>query len=163
MSAPNNPSAKDDCTLLVVAQYDPAACRLNRTIAVSHQEVEGLASEVQQVLRSNGWDEEASRAAQLLVMEHGVNVVDHAGTPPGSRMTLQLRLSERQAFILFRDFGKEWNLPAKLDSALHYETDSDRGRGLRIIHTIAKHIDNARQNCENVTHYIVSRFFECSP
>ena len=154
---------RDDCTLVVVTQHDPAEYLLNRSIAVSHQEVAGLASEVHQILCGKGWPEETARAVQLLVMEHGVNVVDHAHAQSDSRMTLQLRLSDRQAFLLFRDFGREWNFQAKFDSSLQQETDSFRGRGLHIIRTIAKHIDIVRHNRENVTRYVVSGLFNVNP
>ncbi len=148
---------------MVVAQYGPAEYLLNRSIAVSRQEVAGLASEAQQALLKKGWPEAAASAVQLLVMEHGVNIVDHAHTQPDSRITLQLRLSDRQAYLLFRDFGREWNFQAKLDASQHREIDSFRGRGLHIIRTIAKHIDMVRYNRENIVRYVVSRFFEVSP
>jgi anti-sigma regulatory factor (Ser/Thr protein kinase) len=151
---------RDDCTLMVVAQYDPAQYTLNRSLAISAQEVVALASEVHQVLCEKGWTEEVARAVQLLVAEHGMNIVDHAHAQPDSQLTFQLRLSERQAFLLFRDYGREWNFQNKLQSALHQEVDSPRGRGLQIIRTIAKHIDFVRYNRENSTHYVVSRFFE---
>jgi sigma-B regulation protein RsbU (phosphoserine phosphatase) len=154
---------RDDCTLVVVTQYDAAEYLLNRSIAVSHQEVAGLASEVHQVLCNKGWSEETARAVQLLVMEHGVNIVDHAGAQPDSRMILQLRLSDRQAFLLFRDFGREWNYQARLDSELRYNEESYRGRGISIIRTIAKHIDIVRYNRENIVQYVVSRFFQVPP
>jgi anti-sigma regulatory factor (Ser/Thr protein kinase) len=154
---------RDDCTLVVVTQYDPAEHLLNRSIVVSHQEVAGLASEVHQVLCDKGWSEETARAVQLLVMEHGVNVVDHAHAQPDSRMTLQLRLSDRQAFLLFRDFGREWNYQVRLDSELRYNEESYRGRGISIIRTIAKHIDIVRHNRENIVQYVVSRSFQVTP
>ncbi|MEI8205471.1 MAG: response regulator [Kiritimatiellales bacterium] len=154
---------QDDCTLMVVAQHGPAAYRMKRSIALSHQEAADLAAEVLQVLQEEGWPEEASRAVQLLVMEHGANVVDHAAAPPGSRITFSLRLSDQKASLLFRDFGLEWDFQTRLASSLNQKTDSCRGRGLRIIRTLAKHIDNKRQNHENITQYIVSRFFEVSP
>lgn len=154
---------QDDCTLMVVAQHDPAAYRMKRSIALSHQEAADLAAEVQQVLQDEGWPEEASKAVQLLVMEHGANVVDHSAAPPGSRITFSLRLSDRKASLLFRDFGLEWDFQTRLASSRNQEIDSCRGRGLRIIRTLAKHIDNKRQNRENITQYVVSRFFEVSP
>jgi anti-sigma regulatory factor (Ser/Thr protein kinase) len=155
--------SQDDCTLVVVEQYDPAACSLTRSVALSHQAVEGLATEVYQALLENAWSEEVARSVQLLVMEHGVNVVDHAGAQPDSRLTLQLRLSARQAFLRFRDLGREWNYQAKLAASQQNAPDSHRGRGLNIIRAIAKHIDRVRLNRENITHYVVSRFFEVSP
>ncbi len=155
--------SQDDCTLVVVEQYDPATCSLNRSVALSHQAVEGLATEVYQVLLEKDWSEESARSIQLLAMEHGVNVVDHAGAHPDSRITLHLRLSDRQAFLRFRDLGREWNYQAKLAASQQNAPDSRRGRGLNIIRSIAKHIDRVRYNRENITHYVVSRFFEVSP
>ncbi len=154
---------QDDCTLIVVTQYDPAQFLLHRSIALTHQAVADLASEVQRVLHENNWPAEAAQAVQLLVMEHGVNIVDHAHAPSGSRIALQLRLSDRHAYLLFRDFGREWNYQAKLDSELSCNKDSCRGRGISIIRMIAKHIDNLRHNRENTVHYVVSRFFKVSP
>lgn len=154
---------QDDCTLMVVTQHNPAAYRMKQTIALSHQAVAGLASEVLQVLRQENWPDEAAKAVQLLVMEHGANVVDHAAAPPGSLITFNLRLSDRHASLLFRDFGQEWNSRIRIVSSLHHAKDSGRGRGLHIIRTIAKHIDNTRQNRENITQYTVSRFFKVSP
>jgi len=154
---------RDDCTLLVVRQYDPAQYLMNRSIAISAQEVVALASEVQQVLCQNGWTEGVSRAVQLLVTEHGINIVDHAHAQADSRLTFQLRLSERQAFLLFRDYGREWNFQSRLNSTIVQEVDSPRGRGLQIIRAIAKHIDFVRYNRENSTEYVVSRFFEVPP
>jgi CheY-like chemotaxis protein/anti-sigma regulatory factor (Ser/Thr protein kinase) len=151
---------RDDCTLVVVARHDPAEHLLHRSIAVSHKEVAGLASEVQRVLRGKGWSEEAAGAVQLLVMEHGANIVDHAHAQLDSLITLQLRLSDGQAFLLFRDFGREWNFQTKLESSLNQEVDSPRGRGLQIIRTIAKHIDIARHNRQNVVRFVVSSSFE---
>ncbi len=153
---------RDDCTLMVVAQYDSAQCLLNRSLAISAQEVVALASEAHQVLCEKGWTDEVARAVQLLVTEHGMNIVDHAHVQPDSRLTFQLRLSERQAFLLFRDYGREWDFQSKLKSALNQEADSLRGRGLKIIRSIAKHIDFVRINRENGTCYVVSRFFEVS-
>jgi len=151
--------AKDDCTLLVVRTLDPAGLRLERAIAPTHAQVAELAEAVEQVFRREGWPEEAAGAAQLLVMEHGANVVDHGETPPGSRIDLQLRLSGNLAWLLFRDEGREWDFQDRLAFSLRQPEDSIRGRGLRMIKAIARHIDVVRRDHENDILYVVARDF----
>jgi serine phosphatase RsbU (regulator of sigma subunit)/anti-sigma regulatory factor (Ser/Thr protein kinase) len=151
--------AQDDCTLLVVRTIDPAALRLDRAIEPTHAQVAELAAAVATVLREEGWPEEAVGATQLLVAEHGANVVDHAEVPPGSRIGLQFRLEAGAAWLLFCDEGREWDFQERLAFSLRQPDDSDRGRGLRIIRAIAKHIDVVRRNRENAILYVVDRAF----
>ncbi len=150
---------QDDCTLLVVRTLDPAGLRLDRAIAPTHAQVAELANAVERILCQEGWSAEATCAAQLLVMEHGANVVDHAKAPPDSRIGLQLRLTDRQAWLLFRDDGREWDFQDRLAFSLRQPNNSDRGRGLRIIRSIAKHIDVVRRDRENAILYVVDRAF----
>ncbi len=151
--------AQDDCTLLAVRTLDPSALRLDRAIAPTRAQVDELASEVAQALRREEWSDEAVGAAQLLVMEHGANVVDHAEAPPDSRIGLQVRVADRRAWLLFRDSGREWDFQDRLAFSLRQPEDSVRGRGLRIIRAIAKHIDVVRRDRENVILYVVDRDF----
>lgn len=151
--------SQDDCTLLVVRTVDPPSVRLERAIAPTHAEVAALASEVKRVLIEQQWPEEAAGAAQLLVMEHGANVVDHAEAPRDSRIDLKLRLTEHGAWLLFRDHGREWDFEERLAFSMRQTEKADRGRGLRIIRAIAKHIDVVRRERENVILFVVARDF----
>ncbi|MEI6219353.1 MAG: ATP-binding protein, partial [bacterium] len=151
------------CTLLVVRALDPATIHLERAVAPTHSLVAELATDVERVLQQASWPEEAIGATQLLVMEHGANVVDHAGIPSGSHISLQMRLSEQRAWLLFRDNGREWDFKERLVFSLRQPADSDRGRGLRIIRSIARHIDVVRRDRENAILYIVDRNFVVGP
>jgi len=150
---------QDDCTLLVVRSLNAAAIRLDRNILPVYGQVAELAVEVEQFLHNEGWRDDAATAVRLLVMEHGVNVVDHALLPHGSHIRLQIRLTAHTASLLFRDDGQEWDFTERLAFSMRRPDDCASGRGLRIIKSIAKHIDVVRRDCKNTVRYVVSRDF----
>lgn len=149
----------DDCTLLVSRILDPATWRLQRSVAPTHAEVAAMAGEVERFLRSEGWPEESAGAAQLLAMEHGVNVVDHAGLAPDDRIELRLRLSSVNAVLLFRDAGREWDFEDRFARTRRQPDDLESGRGLQIIQTIASHMDQTRIDGQNVAFYAIDKSF----
>lgn len=157
------PLTQDDCTLAIIRQADPNLCRLSRRIPITYQAVSMLASDVKQCLLDQGWLEDPASAAQLLVMEHGANVVDHDVMQPDAQLTLHLSITETHATLQIREPGREWDFQSKLQLSEKQNSIASRGRGLQIIRTIAKHIDKVRQNRENISLYVISRTFMILP
>jgi phosphoserine phosphatase RsbU/P len=151
---------QDDCTLLVVKTLDPAAIRLEQSVAPTHAAVAALADEVERLLRVEGWPAESAGAAQLLTMEHGANVVDYGRLAADEQIECRLMLSPRVAQLRFRDHGREWDFSERLAHTRRQPVDSERGRGLRIIQTIARHIDVIRTDGRNIYCYYVNRSFQ---
>ena len=149
--------AQDDCTLIVLQTLDPAGIRLERTVPLTHASMSTLAADTQQLLRNEGWPEEAAYAAQLLVMEHGANVVNHARAPAESGLDVQIRLTGGMARLLFRDHGREWDFKARAAAFRRQPAHAESGRGLAIIRALAKQIEVIRRDGENTTLYSIDR------
>lgn len=156
---------QDDCTLLVARVLDPAGLRLRRSVAPTHGAVAALSAEIERLLRAEGWPEESAGAAQLLAMERGANIVNHAGLAPEQRIDFRLHLSAQSARLLFRDPGREWDFDARLAQTMRHSATSQNGRGLRIIQAIARHSEQIRTDGQNVTSYLIDRAYhtECLP
>jgi anti-sigma regulatory factor (Ser/Thr protein kinase) len=150
---------QDDCTLLVVRALNPAAVRLQRSVRPTYEAVAALAAEIEHLLRAEGWPESSAGAAQLVAMEHGANVVDYGRLAPEDRLEFSLRLSSRNAQLLFRDSGREWDFAERLAYTMRQPVDSERGRGLRIIQAISRHVDLMRSDGRNTSCYYVNRSF----
>jgi DNA-binding response OmpR family regulator/anti-sigma regulatory factor (Ser/Thr protein kinase) len=150
---------QDDCTLLVVRALDPAALRLLRSLVPTHEAVAALAVEIERLLRAEGWPEESAGAAQLVALEHGANVVDYGRLAPEDRLEFRLRLSPRSVQLLFRDPGLEWDFAERLAHTMRQPVDSERGRGLRIIQAVSRHMDLTRTDGYNTSCYYVNRSF----
>jgi DNA-binding response OmpR family regulator/anti-sigma regulatory factor (Ser/Thr protein kinase) len=153
---------QDDCTLLMVQMLDPAALRLQCSIRPTHEAVAELAEKIERLLRAEGWSIESAGAAQLLAMEHGANVVDYGRLRPDDCIDFRLRLSSQKAQLLFRDSGREWDSAERLAHTQQQPMDSERGRGLRIIHAISRHSDLIRVDGRNTSCYYVSSSFQAS-
>ena len=150
----------DDCSVVWLERPYPGELKLVRSIAPNHAAVAQLAQECEHVLMEDcGWTEEAATAARLLVTEHAANVVDHGQPPAGSTIKLRLAVRGATARILVCDQGLAWSTTHKSAWAAQQFPQSERGRGLGIIRSIAEHMEVFRDNNENISHYILSSRF----
>ena len=149
----------DDCTLLVIRAYGSDAANLQWRITPTHENVSGLAEKTYRLLREHGWADECAGAVQLLVMEHGANVVKYGQLQPGESMELQLRLSEQYAQLICRDPGRAWDFSKCLSRTEGMPEDAESGRGLRIIKAIVAHADFLRSEGNNISCYYINRSF----
>ncbi len=151
--------AADDCTVLTIARADPTTTRVHRYIRTTHDAVADLAREVRDALTREQWPQEAVGAAQLLVTEHGANVVDHAGIGPYETIAFRMQLSGDTARFLFSDTGREWPFQRGKVSGARPNAVSERGRGLHIIRSVSSHTDAVRQGNKNIYMYTLDRSF----
>jgi len=149
----------DDCTALLVSQVVPAETMLEQTIPPDHHRVAQLAAECEQLLLARDWPAEAATAVRLLILEHGANVVKHGQLPLAATLSLQLRVRGRAAALLFRDPGRPWDYADGWENAGQCGAEAPCGRGLRIIRSIASHIEHFRRGRENLSYFLVSADF----
>ncbi len=147
---------KDDCSALVVQCLDPAALLVESRIPPDKKAVAELAESCEKALREIGWGELAAGAVRLLVMEYGINVVDHGRLFAGEQISVQLRRCGTSCRILFWDRGREWDADGRLALETLAPPDSERGRGWDIIKTIAGRAEVIRRDDENVGLFEVS-------
>jgi anti-sigma regulatory factor (Ser/Thr protein kinase) len=102
--------------------------RYDRTFEPEATSVGAVRSFVQSSLESAGADEQSVADVVLLSSELASNVVDHARTP----YTVSLVITGDLARVEIRDGSSV--LPAVRDLS---ESPQDRGRGLRILSTVA--------------------------
>lgn len=151
--------AADDCTLLTISRWNPDTVRLVERIPPTHQAAAELATSVQNILIEEQWPEEAVGAAQLLVMEHACNVVDHGAGGADNHIELRARIHDDTLLLVFKDSGREWSFEERLAHARKQAIDSMRGRGLMMIRAIASHVAAVRQSGQNIYEYAIRRNF----
>lgn len=151
--------SEDDCTLLTISRWNPDTLRMVKRIPPTHQAAADLATAVRDLVQQEEWPEEAVGAAQLLVMEHAGNVVDHGASKADNQIELRVRLHEDTLLLIFKDAGREWSFEERLAYAQRQNVDSARGRGLKMIRAIASHVAAVRQHGENIVEYAIRRNF----
>jgi len=149
------PLSEDDCSVVVVERIDPATIRMETKIALDLQEVAKTAAQVGVLLQQEGWSEEAAGAAQVVLMEHGTNIIRHGKVPAESTISFRLRLTGPVCRMIFRDQGREWDPADRLASAQLLPLDRESGRGLGIIHAVASHVEYFRRDNNNIAFFAI--------
>lgn len=141
----------DDCTLMTLRQISKPALLMQGEREVSFESITSIASELFERLREQGWSEADAGMIQLLVVEHGANVVKHGHPPSGSPFFYRLHLEGNSSVLVLKDRGIAWN-------PTHWEPEStpgrtepaESGRGLQLISEIAscrQYFRRDHQNC----------------
>jgi len=148
---------QDDCSALVLHAIDPKTVLLDIEIDATKEALQQLTVDMEGRLLAAGWGETAVAAVQLLVMEHGANVIDHGDIPEHAALSVQLRDEGKRCVLLFRDPGRKWDVKARYSRAAPSSDYAERGRGLMIIDTIADSLEVHRRDDQNVALYTVRR------
>lgn len=145
----------DDITVLTLGAVPPPADRWHREIVPEREAVTAAARELEQWLRARGWCEEAAGAAELLALEQGMNVLDHATPPPGAPLDWMAEAADADAVALtLTDRGRPWTPP---DTPAPVGDDAERGRGWWIIAALAAEREYLRTHGENIHRFLVRR------
>ncbi|MDF3129593.1 response regulator [Kiritimatiellaeota bacterium B1221] len=141
----------DDCTLMqihLISEPKRLACG---EINMCNEEVQRLSSEVYDLLTSHGWEEEDAGMVQLLLIEHGANVVNHGNPPPNSTLFYRLHLEDHHCYLVLKDRGIFWDpshwQPQDPDTR---DPFAEHGRGLDLIAEISatrEYFRREHQNC----------------
>ncbi|MEI8139631.1 MAG: SpoIIE family protein phosphatase [bacterium] len=140
---------KDDCTAIFINCLDPAQVLFESSVLPTKRAIAQLAEISEQRLLEAGWTDLAAGAVRLLVMEYGVNVVEHGRVPEGGAIIFQLRLYDSFCRVFFLDSGREWDMDGWLARTDVASSRSERGRGREIIMAIARRKDLFRRYHEN--------------
>ncbi|MEI8241724.1 MAG: SpoIIE family protein phosphatase [bacterium] len=151
------PLSEDDCSVVSVEWIDPASIRMERQIPLELQAVAEAAAQADRILQAEGWPEEAAGAAQLVLMEHGANVIRHGRAPAGSSITFRLRLTGPLCRMTFRDQGREWDQADRMAAVQLLPKDREHGRGLGLIHAVSHHVEFFRRENNNIAFFVISR------
>jgi sigma-B regulation protein RsbU (phosphoserine phosphatase) len=153
------PLHEDDCTVLAIEWVDPATIRLETQIPLDPVAVVAVAAQVDQLLRAEGWSLEAACAAQLVLVEHGTNIIQHGCPPAGSTIDLRLRLTGPICRMTLQDQGGEWN-PHKRKTAAHHlrmDRKNEHTRGMGLIYTVSRAAEFFRRGHINIAFFAFSR------
>ena len=151
------PLSEDDCSVVVVERIDPATIRMETQIPLQLPAVAEAAAEVSRILLAEGWSEEDSGAAQVVVMEHGTNIIRHGQAPADSTISFRLRVTGPVCRMVFRNLGREWDPADRLAAAQMLPVDRENGRGLDIIHAVTSHAEFFRRENNNVAFFAIAQ------
>lgn len=132
--------AEDDCTLMAIYCLRKESIRVEETFTAEVEEVARVAEAVGEALRAEGWSADSAAMAKLVAMEHGMNIVDHAGVPGGESCECRMVLEQEGGVcrLLFRDPGRKW-IPRPVRTFKPPPTPaeaSERGRGWQLIQSL---------------------------
>ena len=145
----------DDCTAISIHMLDPEKIVVEQSVVRNIYMVSEVAKQCEMAVVARGISHDAAALVRLLVMELGVNLVEHGGLAEGESFWLQVRVDGSVCQLVLIDEGAEWDLEEALSRTLDEKHMGERGRGLAITNTIANRIERYRMNSQNLTYCTV--------
>lgn len=142
----------DDCTAISIHMLDPRKIVIEQPVLRNIYLVSEVAKQCEVAVMTRGVSRDAASMLRLLVMELGVNLVQHGGLREEDSFWLQVRVEGNVCQLVLVDEGEEWDLEEALGSELDEAYMGERGRGLAITNTIADRIERYRVDDENLTY-----------
>lgn len=152
------PEATEDPSVLLAEKTPAQEVLFQDAIALTQENLTLLAHEMEEALQEANWPEASRWAAQLLLVEHGGNVLKHGQAAPGSSFSVKVRRAVEAIELLVRDSGQPWTYEEAPDStpAEHAE----HGRGLMMIRRIASSVASRREGSENLNLFGILRSWQ---
>ena len=147
----------DDCSAVTVKMVPPEALILQTFVPLKSEAVATLGMQVEQLMTERGWPDEAAFALQLIILEHGMNIIDHGHVQGAMPISVRLWLYGERCRIYFEDYGRRWDAKERFRRASLPTDKEEHGRGLMILKTVADSMDFYRRDSRNIASYVVSR------
>lgn len=128
----------DDIAILCILVDDRPVQRVDIRIPASPQSASLVRRTVERFARGIGLTESEAFAVQIAVGEAVINAIEHAYRLRGGELTVQLERIDDSVRAMVQDFGA-WRTASQL-SANESELESERGRGLVLIHGFARDV-----------------------
>jgi sigma-B regulation protein RsbU (phosphoserine phosphatase) len=155
LEAENYSLSEDDCTAISIHMLDPAKVVVEQSVLRNVYLVSEVAKQCEVAVAARGISHDTAGLVRLLVMELGVNLVEHGGLGEDESFWLQVRVDGNVCQLVLVDKGDEWDLEEALNCNLDETHMGDSGRGLVITNTIANRIERYRMNDESLTYCTV--------
>jgi len=155
LESENYSLSEDDCTAISIHMLDPAKVVVEQAVLRNIYLVSEMAKQCEVAVMARGITHDTAALVRLLVMELGVNLVEHGGLGEDDTFWLQVRVDGNVCQLVLVDKGDEWDLEGALNCNLDETHMGDSGRGLAITNTIANRIERYRVNDENLTYCTV--------
>lgn len=151
---------EDDCTLMSLRMIPGRHLLCEGEVRLRADQVDSVGSQMEEKLLAVEWSKDAASLLRLVVMEHLMNVVDHAGLPEEAVCTYRQVLSPDSGSceLLFKDGGRK--LPQKMRNFIRQKTvdpQEEHGRGLLMIDAICQQQEYFRREGENNFLYEISK------
>ena len=142
----------DDCTAISIHMLDPRKVVVEQTVPRNIYLVSETAKQCEVAVMAQGISRDTAGLVRLLIMELGVNLVEHAGLHEEGLFWLQVRVDENVCQMVLIDEGEEWDLEEALARELDDAYMGERGRGLAITNAVSDRIERYRVENENITY-----------
>jgi len=142
----------DDCTAISIHMLDPLKVVIEQTVLRNIYLVSEIAKQCEVAVMDQGISRDTAGLVRLLVMELGVNLVEHGGLGEDESFWLQVRVDENVCQLVLVDEGEEWDLEEALGRELDEAYMGEHGRGLAITNAVSDRIERYRVKDENITY-----------
>ncbi len=148
----------DDCTLMLIRFLSEPKLLAYGEIPMRNEEVHSLSTKIFDLLRAQDWTEEDAGMVQLLLIEHGANIVNHGNPPPNSTLFYRLHLEGHHCCLVLKDRGISWD-PSHWQSEDPATRDlfAESGRGLDLISEISATREYFRRDHQNCFLYRIDK------
>ena len=131
---------------------DPQKVVIEQTVLRNIYLVSEIAKQCEVAVMAQGISRDTAGMLRLLVMELGVNLVEHGGLGEEDSFWLQVRVDGNICQLVLKDEGEEWDLEEALGRELDEAYMGERGRGLAITNAVSNRIERYRVGDENMTY-----------
>ena len=131
---------------------DPQKVVIEQTVLRNIYLVSEIAKQCEVAVMAQGISRDTAGMLRLLVMELGVNLVEHGGLGEEDSFWLQVRVDGNICQLVVMDEGEEWDLEEALGRELDEAYMGERGRGLAITNAVSNRIERYRVGDENMTY-----------
>lgn len=148
----------DDCTLMSIRFLAAPMLQLQGNCAADLEKITDLAARASDHFRQCGWPDASAAMVQLLIIEHGANVIKHGHPPANSQIFYRLQRFDRQCEVVLKDKGFAWDpTPWYRENTAPADIMSEHGRGLHLIKDITSHRAYYRRDHENCFVYRIDK------
>jgi len=150
----------DDCSAIAIKLLPQNSLILETKCPVEKKAIIALSKEVEAQVLDNFWPQETAHAIQLLILEHGMNVVQHGRVDARNSISVCAWIDGDLFRFWMQDSGRSWKHETFFSRADVPEGAPEHGRGLLIIKRIASSIDIYRRHNKNAYVFTVAKQFK---